>query len=187
MPCLLFPWSYWSHWSPLLATTIQSHMSKGRILLPAHFGVSSNSRRCLRIHYSNEYIYKIYICVPVWIYVHLYMKVPVEARRGCQILWKWHYTWLKAAQCGCWEPNPGPLEEQQVLLTAKASLQPWYALYFIQCNWGHTILGTTHSTGVTAGRFCISGVFYGAVSGAWVLAASFHSAHTLWIRTVNTL
>ena len=26
--------------------------------------------------------------------------------------------------CGCWELNPGPLEEQSVLLTAEPSLQP---------------------------------------------------------------
>jgi hypothetical protein len=26
--------------------------------------------------------------------------------------------------CGCWELNPGPLEEQTVLLAAEASLQP---------------------------------------------------------------
>jgi hypothetical protein len=26
--------------------------------------------------------------------------------------------------CGCWELNPGPLEEQPVLLTAEPSLQP---------------------------------------------------------------
>jgi hypothetical protein len=25
--------------------------------------------------------------------------------------------------CGCWESNPGPLEEQPVLLTAEPSLQ----------------------------------------------------------------
>ena len=26
--------------------------------------------------------------------------------------------------CGCWEPNPGPLQEQQVLLSPEQSLQP---------------------------------------------------------------
>jgi hypothetical protein len=26
--------------------------------------------------------------------------------------------------CGCWELNPGPLEEQPVLLSAEPSLQP---------------------------------------------------------------
>ena len=31
--------------------------------------------------------------------------------------------------CGCWELNPGSLEEQSVLLTAEPSLQPLY-LYF---------------------------------------------------------
>ena len=31
--------------------------------------------------------------------------------------------------CGCWEPNPGPLEEQAVLLTGESSLQPLFLLY----------------------------------------------------------
>lgn len=26
--------------------------------------------------------------------------------------------------CGCWEPNPSPLQEQPVLLTTELSLQP---------------------------------------------------------------
>ena len=26
--------------------------------------------------------------------------------------------------CGCWEPNLGPLQEQQVLITAESTLQP---------------------------------------------------------------
>jgi hypothetical protein len=32
---------------------------------------------------------------------------------------------LWAIQCGCWESNAGPLQEQQVLFTAEKSLQPW--------------------------------------------------------------
>ena len=31
--------------------------------------------------------------------------------------------------CGCWELNPGPLEEQPVLLTAEPSLQPLGTFY----------------------------------------------------------
>ncbi|EGW01477.1 E3 ubiquitin-protein ligase NEDD4 [Cricetulus griseus] len=30
---------------------------------------------------------------------------------------------------GCWELNPGPLEEQPVLLTSEPSLQPHYVLF----------------------------------------------------------
>ena len=28
--------------------------------------------------------------------------------------------------CGCWELNPGPLQEQQVFLTTEPSLQPLF-------------------------------------------------------------
>jgi len=34
--------------------------------------------------------------------------------------------------CGCWELNPGPLEEQPVLLTDKPSLQPpWHSSFWV--------------------------------------------------------
>jgi hypothetical protein len=32
-------------------------------------------------------------------------------------------------QCGCWELNSGPLEEQSVLLTAEPPLQPLYRFF----------------------------------------------------------
>lgn len=32
-------------------------------------------------------------------------------------------------QCGCWERNSGPLEEQYVLLTAEPAFQPWRFLF----------------------------------------------------------
>lgn len=89
---------------------------------------------------------------------------------------------------GGWEPIPGPLEKQQVLLTAKASPQPWYALHSIQCNWVLTILGTTHSTGVTAGRalqlrYFLQGYFRGPE--CWL--PTLLSSYTLWIQNVNAL
>ena len=36
--------------------------------------------------------------------------------------------------CGCWELNPGPLEEQPVLLTTEPSLQP-LSLVFLWYSW----------------------------------------------------
>ena len=56
--------------------------------------------------------------------------VPTEARRGCQVLWNWSRRSLLASQCGCWELNLCPIEEQQVLLTARPSLQP-HGLFII--------------------------------------------------------
>lgn len=38
------------------------------------------------------------------------------------MLWNWRYRWYDPL-CGCWEPNPDPLEEQQVLSTTQPSLQ----------------------------------------------------------------
>jgi hypothetical protein len=35
--------------------------------------------------------------------------------------------------CGCWEPNPGPLQGQRVLLTTKPSLQPYFQLFVLFC------------------------------------------------------
>jgi hypothetical protein len=35
--------------------------------------------------------------------------------------------------CGCWESNPGPLEEELVLLTTEPSLQPCYCFKYV--NW----------------------------------------------------
>lgn len=37
---------------------------------------------------------------------------------GCEVPW------------GCWEPNPGPLEEQRVLLATEPSLQPQHRTFF---------------------------------------------------------
>jgi len=50
---------------------------------------------------------------------HLWL-VPVQARGRCQIP---GVTDSCKPLSGSWESNPGPLEEQQVLLTAEPSLQ----------------------------------------------------------------
>ena len=42
------------------------------------------------------------VCVPC------VCLVPTEARRGYHIYWDWNYRQLP---CGCWELNPGPLQE----------------------------------------------------------------------------
>ena len=44
--------------------------------------------------------------------------------------------------CGCWELNPGPLEEQPVLLTAELSLQSHFLIFFES---GILLTKTTHS------------------------------------------
>ena len=57
----------------------------------------------------------------------------MSALSACMPLW-WKRVLDATADdseppCGCWELNPGPLEEQPVLLTAEPSLQP-LPLYF---------------------------------------------------------
>lgn len=42
----------------------------------------------------------------------------METRRGHWIFWSWSCSLLSALRCGCWCLNPGPLEEQDVLLTS---------------------------------------------------------------------
>jgi hypothetical protein len=49
--------------------------------------------------------------------------MPVEARIGTE----YHIAGVTVSSesaHGCWEPNSGPLEEQQGLLTAKPPFQP---------------------------------------------------------------
>jgi hypothetical protein len=43
--------------------------------------------------------------------------IPSEARGGCWISWVWSYNRQFDLPCVYWKLNPGPLEEQLVLLT----------------------------------------------------------------------
>lgn len=43
-------------------------------------------------------------------------EVPIEARRRCQNSWNWLYRRLWVAQCGCWDPNLGLLQNCNELL-----------------------------------------------------------------------
>ena len=48
------------------------------------------------------------------------------SQTGYWISWSWSYRgelWLWAPYCGCWEPNLGLLQEQQLLLTTDPSVQ----------------------------------------------------------------
>lgn len=59
--------------------------------------------------------------LPVCIYVPLEFLVPIEIRRVCQIPLELHTGYLKPP-CGL-ESETGPLQKQQVLLTAEPSFQ----------------------------------------------------------------
>lgn len=53
--------------------------------------------------------------------VHICMQCPY--RRGQQIFCNWSYKWFLHCP-GHWELNAGPLQEQQMLLTAEPFWQP---------------------------------------------------------------
>lgn len=68
--------------------------------------------------------------------------VPEEARRGVGSPGIYHLLHFATSikniyemPCGFWAPNPGLLEEQQVLVTAEASLQPcWHNFKELFCR-----------------------------------------------------
>lgn len=78
----------------------------------------------------------------------VWMRVPLEARRGCQTLWGWHCRWLKITQGGCWGPDSDPLQEHHVLLTTRQSATsveaskctPRYSLQCLLCCDGSTVI-----------------------------------------------
>lgn len=53
----------------------------------------------------------------------LCVLVCAEARRRYWLSWSWTYRWLWAPWSGCWDLNPGALQEQQVCLTTEPPLQ----------------------------------------------------------------
>jgi hypothetical protein len=64
-----------------------------------------------------------YVFIHVSLCVHM-SAVTTEAGRGRQTPWNWSFRWLRAAQCGCWEPELSLLWKQPVLLGCEPSLQP---------------------------------------------------------------
>jgi hypothetical protein len=70
------------------------------------------------------YVYECFICIPVS--VPSMFMVPKEAGRKHQILLGSDGC---KPPCECWELNPDPLEEQQLLINTEPSLQPQDHLY----------------------------------------------------------
>lgn len=76
---------------------------------------------------SNHYFFFFevsFMCVSRCLYVHFMHAVPDEARRGIISPRTGVSRHLHAAQYVCWEPNTGPVQEQQVLLTQLALWLP---------------------------------------------------------------
>lgn len=92
--------------------------------------------------------------------------VPEQARndpRGCQVSWNW------SCSCeppyGCWESNPGPLEEQSMLLTAEPSLQPAKMSYM--CPYIHILHTHSHAHPCTPTHTHASQLHMHSHTGTW--------------------
>jgi hypothetical protein len=77
----------------------------------------------------------------VCVCVHVYMWIPVEAKRDCQILWGWSH------RCPEWVPG-AKLRLLEVLLAAESSLQ---SLGFPFCTYTSHRLCFRH-TAIMLGR-----------------------------------
>lgn len=51
-----------------------------------------------------------------------WIQLFIEASRGCWKLWNYRWRWLFIVPNACWDPDIGPLEEQQMLLSTESSL-----------------------------------------------------------------
>ena len=60
--------------------------------------------------FFKDFIYYVYSVLPVYI--------PAGQKREPDLIDDYEPS------CGCWDTNPGPLEEQSVLPTSEPSLQP---------------------------------------------------------------
>lgn len=65
-----------------------------------------------------------YVYLPTCLYMHPVCAVPKEARTRQLIIKNWNYKLLWESWFRCWELNPGPLQEEEALLTAEPSFQP---------------------------------------------------------------
>lgn len=63
------------------------------------------------------------MCVHMFVMCTSYVHDTTKIRRLYQIPWGWSISQLQAHQCGYWEPNPGPVQQQQMLFTAESPLQ----------------------------------------------------------------
>lgn len=105
---------------------------------------------CFIVFLSNTAFLKSFIYFFIYVYVYVYLcmyvcrcvslhvcmcvylivlcshghGVPTEARSRQQSSRNWACRSLLTARCGCWEWNPGPLQEQQECLHVEPSLQP---------------------------------------------------------------
>lgn len=64
-----------------------------------------------------SFIFKIYFILYLCVCMHIFVQVPMDARRVHWNIWTRSCRWLWATQSGDWEPNSYSLEDQQTFLT----------------------------------------------------------------------
>ena len=93
--------------------------------------------------YIYIYIYIVCVCVrerekergiSAWICM-VYMRADIVEGTGVKSPFKTGVTDHYEQPCGCWELNPGPLEEQCVPLTTEPSLQPLHIVFSFSSMW----------------------------------------------------
>lgn len=70
------------------------------------------------IKFTFRFCRKRAVVLAMWIYVKIHVCTAAEGRGSRSR--SWSQRWCSLTQCGCWEPNSGPLQEQCVLLTSVA-------------------------------------------------------------------
>lgn len=82
-----------------------------------------------------------YVPMESWCLLAL-INPQLIARREHQIPWSWCYKGLYATQSRYWEPDPGPLQEQQLVLKAEPfllfhiflSIKEFFWISLFYCN-----------------------------------------------------
>lgn len=72
------------------------------------------------------------MCLYFWVYVYVpcvcrYVQKPEEVSPSLNLE---SYA-VGAAHSGCWKPSLGPLEEQQIFLTAEPSPNPHFSHFYV--------------------------------------------------------
>lgn len=53
-----------------------------------------------------------------------------RVRKRVSDRWNWSYRWWRTTECGCQEPNSGPLQEDQESFNPEPPLQHFFILNF---------------------------------------------------------
>lgn len=103
------------------------------------------------------------------LFMCMYMSMQVEKQSAWSLSCSYRQSW--AAQCGCWEPSLGSLEEQQPLSTTESSLSNLLVkmdFFFLWCE--NTLKSPKGCLSVWTASF-----FYLFLEPWWALTVTFKS------------